>query len=664
MKIIPAKACVATAFGVARNMSKRFLCLLLVLISPLGFAHAQPRREPGANRTQPGQPPDGPRNFRPPTQGPYTHKVQSASSADGLAWKLDEGVLLEHASVPASVALPDGRIRIYYVDASHAPENANVAESTDGGKTFTPLGLVITNRAKSKALDPAIVRLPDGRWRLYYFACGQNPSEDGAHEIHAAISTDGVHFTEEQKVFTREGLVDPDVFWNGKEWLMFVFSHQDGETIVARSQDGLSFAYSGPLGLKGWGTTAPMKLDDGRFRLYAFRQRGMNSVGSFTSSDGLKWIQESGERLAAPEGKEITDPFVLRLKDGTWKMFFKISEAQPRGEFADQPRGPGQFHGEPGGPFRPQRGGNPEFNGPWNHDLVLLESSDGANFTNRQVFVERAGVPCILRESKGRLSAVFQWFPFDRREAFDKVAVVFSSDEGNTWTKPELVVVKDLPEDYQRPFDPTLVQLDDGRFRLYFTSHSPTNRTPAIYSAIGADAIHFSFEPGARLADEGKKVVDCSVAKLGETWHMFAPVEGPSSSEGYHAVSEDGLSFKRLTNVRVDNRRSSWIGNVLTVGKELRFFGSGGDGGWTAKSSDGSTWELISTALHAGGDPSAVKLPSGRTLVVATGESRRDASASPFSKNKSDGFSTSAPFASAAKMRRLGCENLGLGEMA
>ena len=36
------------------------------------------------------------------------------------------------------------------------------------------------------------------------------------------------------------------------------------------------------------------------------------------------------------------------------------------------------------------------------------------------------GVPCVIRDAKQRLGADFQWFPFDREEAFDKVAVVFS----------------------------------------------------------------------------------------------------------------------------------------------------------------------------------------------------------------------------------------------
>lgn len=555
-----------------------------------------------------------------PMGGPYFHKVQSASSEDGLTFTLDERVLLEHASVPASVVLPDGRIRIYYVDASKLPETANVAESQDGGRTFTPLGLVITNRTRSKALDPAIVRLPDGRWRLYYFACSRNPDEEGAHEIHAAISSDGVHFKEEQTVFAREGLVDPDVWWNGKEWLMFVFSGAERETIVARSQDGLKFDYVGPLGLRGWGTVAPIKLDDGRFRLYAFEQRTQRSIGSFVSADGLRWTHEPGTRLTVTEGKQITDPFVLRLKDGSWKMIFKMDEYRNRG-FAPVGAQPPQQFGAP-----PRRA---EFEGPWNHDLLVFESPDGKNFGESKLFVERGGVPCVIRDAQGRLCAVFQWFPSDRQDAFDKVAVIFSTDDGQTWTKPEPVRVKDLPENYQRPFDPTLVQLDDGRYRLYFTSHARGNGMPAIYSAIGSDGIHYAFEPGVRLADAGRQVVDCSVARLGKTWHIFAPVAA-REGQGYHAVSINGLNFRRLDDVSV-NTRGTWIGNAMVVGGKIHFFGSGRDL-WHALSDDGSNWELVSGDTPRAGDPAVVQTASGKFLMIATGPTRADAKPRPFQK--------------------------------
>ncbi|MDZ7360455.1 MAG: hypothetical protein ONB46_06970 [candidate division KSB1 bacterium] len=261
-----------------------------------------------------------------PTGGPYFHQIYSASSSDGLNWTFDNRILLDHASVPAAIVTPAGKIRIYYVDASRVPENTNCAESSDGGVTFTVLGCTIANRANDKALDPSIVLLPDGRYRLYYYASKQNPNTSDKHSIYSAISSYGVHFTQEQEVFAREGLVDPDVFQMGNEWFMYVFSLNEGATIVARSRDGLNFSYVGPLGLRDWGTTASVKLDDGRWRLYAFNQRGNQTVGSFVSSDGLNWTQEAGVRFTAPTGWQVTDPFVVRLPDGTWKMVMKMHQ--------------------------------------------------------------------------------------------------------------------------------------------------------------------------------------------------------------------------------------------------------------------------------------------------------------------------------------------------
>lgn len=265
---------------------------------------------------------------QPPGGGPYTHRIESATSTDGLTWRRDGRVLLEHASVPAAVVTPAGAIRVYYVDASRLPETTNCAESRDGGGSFRVLGCRIRGLPSPKALDPSIVRLADGRYRLYYYASDVNPGAAGTHTIRRAISRDGVRFADEGIAFAYGDLVDPDVFWTGKEWLMYVFSR--GDTIVARSKDGRKFTYAGSLGLRGWGTTAPVRLPDGRFRLYAFNQQGQQEVASFLSADGRTWTREDGVRLQAGSGEQITDPFVVRLRDGTWKMIFKVDPSPPQ----------------------------------------------------------------------------------------------------------------------------------------------------------------------------------------------------------------------------------------------------------------------------------------------------------------------------------------------
>src|SRR4029079_4554414 len=120
-------------------------------------------------------------------------------------------------------------------------------------------------------------------------------------------------------------------------------------------------------------------------------------------------------------------------------------------------------------------------------------------------------------------------FPQDNDRNFDRVAVAFSIDEGQKWSKPEAISVEGLEQGLARPFDPTLVPLPDGRVRLYFTSNrSPDFRrsTPAIYSAISDAGIHYKFEPGIRFAVEGRIVIDCAVALHDGVFHLIVPDNG------------------------------------------------------------------------------------------------------------------------------------------
>ncbi len=149
---------------------------------------------------------------------------------------------------------------------------------------------------------------------------------------------------------------------------------------------------------------------------------------------------------------------------------------------------------------RPQRcPGQPDLQvqrprmGPWNRDLTILRSRDGTTFRESKRFVERGGVPCLTQDPKGRLIGVFQWFPMERREDFDKIGVMASEDTGTNWSAPRAVEFKDLPAEYDRQFDPTLVTLDGGS-RTATTSWSSrasfaptrrwTRRGAAIWQAL------------------------------------------------------------------------------------------------------------------------------------------------------------------------------------
>src|SRR6185295_4962275 len=168
--------------------------------------------------------------------------------------------------------------------------------------------------------------------------------------------------------------------------------------------------------------------------------------------------------------------------------------------------------------------------------------------------------------------AAHQHFPADNDADFDKVAVHFSSDEGRTWTPPQVIRLEGLPAGMRFPFDPTLVPLPDGRVRLYFTSLKGRRfdeDRPAIYSAISKDGIDYVFEPGTRFGVEGRPVIDCAVALHDGVFHLFAPDNGtqlrpgnqpgdespedrPRAGVAYHATSNDGLNFTRAADVRIE----------------------------------------------------------------------------------------------------------------
>ncbi len=314
-----------------------------------------------------------------------------------------------------------------------------------------------------------------------------------------------------------------------------------------------------------------------------------------------------------------------------------------RDDFRPNPQPPNGFTPKP----PPQ---NSNASGPWNQDVIVYRvTADGA--VEKAATFERAGVPTVARMPDGRLIAAHQHFPENDRESFDKVAVHFSSDDGKTWTGPQVIRVAGLPEGMRFPFDPTLVPLPDGRMRLYFTGNMGRtfqNSTPAIHSAISTDGVEYTCEPGVRFAVEGRAVIDCSVVRHQGVFHLYAPDNGagsnpgrrdpdaPESSRpregvGYHATSKDGLAFTRAEDVQIAGRRK-WLGSAQSDGKLITFYGTGegmsaGTAGgerprggfWMGTSEDGQNWKVVPNPSIGGADPGAVATRDGGLIVAVTG---------------------------------------------
>lgn len=123
--------------------------------------------------------------------------------------------------------------------------------------------------------DPEAVRLPDGRYRLYYSVEPDVPGN--RRETFSSVSRDGIRWQRESGVRC-EDCVFPDV----------------------------------------------VRLPGGSWRMYF--QRG-GAIRSARSDNGLDWTDEDGDRVGAsdhrPSVHRVAASSTLRLPNGTWLMVYR-----------------------------------------------------------------------------------------------------------------------------------------------------------------------------------------------------------------------------------------------------------------------------------------------------------------------------------------------------
>lgn len=181
--------------------------------------------------------------------------------------------------------------------------------------------------------DPEVVKLPDGRYRMYY---GLDPRTYPENiNIVSAVSSDGLNWTAEPGTRMSEGALPSVIELPDGRWRMYYNS--PGSIQSAISDDGLNFQAEGLRLATNLGGPSVVKLDDGRYRMYlqdfefiaVTVTTGMprmdvspsvSRIKSAISPDGLSWEMEPGVRIDAQYA--IGTPDIVKLPDGSFQLYF------------------------------------------------------------------------------------------------------------------------------------------------------------------------------------------------------------------------------------------------------------------------------------------------------------------------------------------------------
>ena len=194
-----------------------------------------------------------------------------------------------------------------------------------------------------------------------------------------------------------------------------------------------------------------------------------------------------------------------------------------------------------------------------------------------------------------------------------------SLDNGLTWEEdPEPIYITGKPDEVKGVVDPSVVQLEDGRLRMYFYGSTTTQGDPAkvpgdhtMYAAISEDGYNFEFEQAVFATNN---ITDPEVIQFNDTWFMYL-------SRGQSTVittSDDGLSFTDTNEVW----EGGGIPGALVYENKVYLYGCSGADIYVQSSSDGVNFDddgelaLSADTGNSNCDPAPAVLDDGSIMMV------------------------------------------------
>jgi hypothetical protein len=175
--------------------------------------------------------------------------------------------------------------------------------------------------------------------------------------------------------------------------------------------------------------------------------------------------------------------------------------------------------------------------GPFERRLMTAVSQDGLTYTQtRNWITDQANVPDMVMDDNGVIYLYYSgWIVGDR---LNVSAVAISQDMGETWTYHYVDVEETI--NLASPVDPDVVLLEDGTFRLFFTSGGSDGKV-GIHYADGVDGITFTYKGPVFIPKEGT-AIDSTTQKIGDTWHMWI-LSNKGLGAIWHLTSNNGTAF-------------------------------------------------------------------------------------------------------------------------
>lgn len=266
-------------------------------------------------------------------------KKDNVSRSEEEIWKEEKQVISGMYGDADVVKLDDGRYRMYYSVSPETPNNQleMLSAISEDGINWTPEEGV---RMKW-AVFASVLKLADGRWRMYY----QNN-----RQIKSAVSSDGLDWTEEAGVRIARGnegsydsynVASPTVvqlkdgtyrmfYRGGVQGKYDEYSKNDEITRIlsATSADGIEWKKDDSVVVDSNATEYKGLLDgpeaviwdDGTLKLYFMSYEGIYLTE--ISKDGKPGSVEKVIDAQGPDHAPC-DPSVIRVS-GTWRMYYGI----------------------------------------------------------------------------------------------------------------------------------------------------------------------------------------------------------------------------------------------------------------------------------------------------------------------------------------------------